>query len=82
MELQRIDYTLWGGNLPVNTPSDWQAPVPSTGTVDDEDEPEDEDENENEIPVRAPSEAMEAPEEFATFAKSRGWKNLAEDFDE
>lgn len=25
---------------------------------------------------------LEAPEEFATFAKSRGWKNLAEDFDE
>ena len=25
---------------------------------------------------------LEAPEEFAEFAKSRGWKNLAEDFDE
>lgn len=25
---------------------------------------------------------LEAPEEFADFAKSRGWKNLAEDFDE
>lgn len=25
---------------------------------------------------------LEAPEEFAPFAKSRGWKNLAEDFDE
>ncbi len=25
---------------------------------------------------------LEAPEEFAAFAKSRGWKNLAEDFDE
>ncbi|QBI01956.1 hypothetical protein OU994_15690 [Pseudoduganella sp. SL102] len=25
---------------------------------------------------------LEAPEEFATFAKSRGWKNLAEEFDE
>ena len=24
---------------------------------------------------------LEAPEEFAPFAKSRGWKNLAEDFD-
>lgn len=24
---------------------------------------------------------LEAPEEFAAFAKSRGWKNLAEDFD-
>jgi len=24
---------------------------------------------------------LEAPEEFATFAKSRGWKNLAEDFE-
>ncbi|MFK3740726.1 hypothetical protein [Massilia sp. TN1-12] len=25
---------------------------------------------------------LEAPEEFAPFAKGRGWKNLAEDFDE
>ncbi len=25
---------------------------------------------------------LEAPEEFATFAKRRGWKNLAEEFDE
>jgi hypothetical protein len=25
---------------------------------------------------------LEAPEEFAALAKSRGWKNLAEDFDE
>ena len=25
---------------------------------------------------------LEAPEEFSTFAKSRGWKNLAEEFDE
>jgi hypothetical protein len=25
---------------------------------------------------------LEAPEEFVPFAKSRGWKNLAEDFDE
>jgi len=25
---------------------------------------------------------LEAPEEFAVFAKSRGWKNLAEEFDE
>jgi len=25
---------------------------------------------------------LEAPEEFSAFAKSRGWKNLAEDFDE
>ncbi len=25
---------------------------------------------------------LEAPEEFTAFAKSRGWKNLAEDFDE
>jgi hypothetical protein len=25
---------------------------------------------------------LEAPEEFASLAKSRGWKNLAEDFDE
>jgi hypothetical protein len=25
---------------------------------------------------------LEAPEEFAAFAKSKGWKNLAEDFDE
>lgn len=25
---------------------------------------------------------LEAPEEFAAFAKTRGWKNLAEDFDE
>ncbi|QJE02029.1 hypothetical protein HH212_20060 [Massilia forsythiae] len=25
---------------------------------------------------------LEAPEEFAPFAKSRGWKNLAEEFDE
>jgi hypothetical protein len=25
---------------------------------------------------------LEAPEEFAAFAKSRGWKNLAEEFDE
>jgi hypothetical protein len=25
---------------------------------------------------------LEAPEEFAPFAKSKGWKNLAEDFDE
>jgi hypothetical protein len=25
---------------------------------------------------------LEAPEEFAPFAKSRGWKNLAEDFDD
>lgn len=25
---------------------------------------------------------LEAPEEFAPFAKSHGWKNLAEDFDE
>jgi hypothetical protein len=25
---------------------------------------------------------LEAPEEFAAFAKSRGWKNLAEDFDD
>jgi hypothetical protein len=25
---------------------------------------------------------LEAPEEFAAFAKSRGWKNLAEDFEE
>ena len=25
---------------------------------------------------------LEAPEEFAPFAKARGWKNLAEDFDE
>lgn len=24
---------------------------------------------------------LEAPEEFAAFAKSRGWKNLAEDFE-
>ena len=24
---------------------------------------------------------LEAPEEFTAFAKSRGWKNLAEDFD-
>ncbi|MCC2962933.1 hypothetical protein LK540_21090 [Massilia sp. IC2-278] len=25
---------------------------------------------------------LEAPEEFTAFAKARGWKNLAEDFDE
>lgn len=25
---------------------------------------------------------LEAPEQFTAFAKSRGWKNLAEDFDE
>jgi len=25
---------------------------------------------------------LEAPEEFAAFAKSRGWKNLAEEFDD
>ena len=25
---------------------------------------------------------LEAPEEFAPFAKSRGWKNLAEEFDD
>lgn len=25
---------------------------------------------------------LEAPEDFVAFAKSRGWKNLAEDFDE
>jgi hypothetical protein len=25
---------------------------------------------------------LEAPEEFCTFAKSRGWKNLAEEFDD
>ena len=25
---------------------------------------------------------LEAPEEFAPFAKARGWKNLAEEFDE
>lgn len=25
---------------------------------------------------------LEAPEEFTAFAKQRGWKNLAEDFDE
>ncbi|MFC0253296.1 hypothetical protein [Massilia consociata] len=25
---------------------------------------------------------LEAPEEFTDFAKRRGWKNLAEDFDE
>ena len=25
---------------------------------------------------------LEAPEEFSAFAKSRGWKNLAEEFDE
>lgn len=25
---------------------------------------------------------LEAPEEFAAFAKSKGWRNLAEDFDE
>jgi hypothetical protein len=25
---------------------------------------------------------LEAPEEFAPFAKSKGWKNLAEDFEE
>ena len=25
---------------------------------------------------------LEAPEEFSNFAKSKGWKNLAEDFDE
>lgn len=25
---------------------------------------------------------LEAPEEFAPFAKAKGWKNLAEDFDE
>ena len=25
---------------------------------------------------------LEAPEEFAAFAKSKGWKNLAEEFDE
>ena len=25
---------------------------------------------------------LEAPEEFSSFAKSKGWKNLAEDFDE
>jgi hypothetical protein len=25
---------------------------------------------------------LEAPEEFAEFAKKHGWKNLAEDFDE
>ncbi len=25
---------------------------------------------------------LEAPEEFAPFAKSKGWKNLAEEFDE
>jgi hypothetical protein len=25
---------------------------------------------------------LEAPEEFAAFAKSKGWKNLAEEFDD
>jgi hypothetical protein len=25
---------------------------------------------------------LEAPEEFSAFAKSKGWKNLAEEFDE
>ena len=25
---------------------------------------------------------LEAPEEFAAFAKKKGWKNLAEEFDE
>jgi hypothetical protein len=25
---------------------------------------------------------LEAPEEFAPFAKSKGWKNLAEEFDD
>ena len=51
-------------NLPVDTPLDWTPPLPTTGTVDDLDEPEDEREDENEIPVRAPSDTTEAPEEF------------------
>lgn len=51
-------------NLPVNTPSEYQLPPSTTGTVDDLDEPEDEREDENEIPVRAPSDRTEAPEEF------------------
>ena len=49
--------------LPVNTPPEYRCPS-TTGTVDDLDEPEDEREDENEIPVRAPSDRTEAPEEF------------------
>jgi hypothetical protein len=58
-------------NRPINTPNEWSIPEPSTGTVDDEDEPEDEHENENEIPVGAPSEDTEAPEEFENIDESR-----------
>ncbi|MEO8306583.1 MAG: hypothetical protein ABI616_00915 [Pseudomonadota bacterium] len=51
-------------NLPVQTPPEFVNPPPSTGTVDDQDEPEDEREDENEIPVGAPTDSTEAPEEF------------------
>ncbi len=64
MPLELVEYSLWAGNLPVNTPSEWTPAVPSTGTVDDLDEPEDEREDENEIPVAAPTDDTEAPEEF------------------
>lgn len=56
---------------PANTPADWIPAVPTTGTVDDRDEPEDEREDENEIPVGAPSDQIEAPEEFEDNDEAR-----------
>jgi hypothetical protein len=50
--------------LPVNVPSTFPSPRPSTGSVDDDDEPEDEHEGENEAREREKSDDTELPEEF------------------
>jgi hypothetical protein len=55
---------IFAARKPVNTPAERSPTLPSTGTIDDQDEPEDERDEENEIPLIAPSDDTEAPEEF------------------
>ena len=50
--------------LPVTVASNFDAPRPPTGTVDDDDEPEDEHDGENEAREGEKSDDMELPEEF------------------
>lgn len=50
--------------LPVNAPSDFPIPHPTTGTVDDDDAPADEHESENEALMRETNDSTETPEEF------------------
>jgi hypothetical protein len=59
---QEVDLELPEGEQTL--PSDFPAPPPSTGTVDDDDDPADERADENEPPVREKNENTDAVEEF------------------